>query len=489
MNIIIGGMMHETNTFNTVPTTLDDFQPLYGQQLYDYDFWRRLSIGGIVHKLAAEGATAVPTVYARANTAGIVEYEAYQEIKRSLLDRIRDAAGIADGICFALHGSMYVDGEEDPEGDLMAAIRAVVGPDMPIVCPLDMHATVTERLIANVNAFTVYRTAPHIDMFQTGEKAAALLLRIIREKLDTVTVSVGVPIIISGEQTETAVSPMKDLMALVFGTDAMPFVLNADYVLGFPWADTPHHCVRALVSGEARNTEKLKTLAGSLAVSFWEKRFAFGYSTEAYPLDMALDIALEESVSPVVLSDAGDNPTAGASSDLTLVLNRLLERKAAGALVAVIADGIAYEACVAAGLGAEVELALGKLETAPDAHPLRVRATVVRLKTGLKDKKINWWTSNAAVVAIDGVIVIVAEQRMAVYDPGFLYELGLHPSDYRLIVVKSGYQSPQYQAIAARSILALTPGHTNLEIATIDYRKAPRPIFPLDRDFAWSPEA
>ncbi|WP_134701036.1 M81 family metallopeptidase [Ammoniphilus sp. YIM 78166] len=495
MRVLIGSMLHETNTFNPILTTLEHFDLWYGDQLFktslgqrmegDPSNWQRFATGGIVDRLRAEGVDIVPTVYARANTSGTIEGSAYQTIKEGFLSAV-SMAGKLDGICLALHGSMYAQGEEDPEGDLMSSIREIVGPEMPIVCTLDMHATVTNRLIESVNAFTVYRTAPHMDTYQTGERAVNLLLSIIRNQLQVKTLSVKIPMIISGEQTETAVSPMKELMDLVYETDHNPLIMNADYVLGFPWADTPHHSVRTLVSGEVRHLEELQSVAAYLATAFWEKRYELGYSTEAYPLDEALDIAMAELKGPIIISDAGDNPTAGATSDVTLVLNRLLQRKMENVLIAVIVDKEAFDLCKAAGVGAQVRLALGRLEPSPEADPLRVEAEVLHVKSGLEAKTSSWWNSDAAVLRSEGVTFIVAEQRMAVYNPAYLEEVGLNPHDFNIIVIKSGYQSPYYRKIAARSLFALTPGNTNLDIASIPYQVAPRPIFPLDKNFTWN---
>ncbi|MBD2847440.1 M81 family metallopeptidase [Paenibacillus sp. IB182496] len=538
LRIVTGTLMHETNTFNRTPTTYADFRAIEGERLLEETFWADGSeaTGGIIHTLQAEGAEIVPTLHARPFISGIIADEAYAQARAIILEAVR-AAGPVDGVCLCLHGSMYTEAVPDPEGDLMHEVRAIVGPGVPIVCALDMHATVTEALLASVNAFTLFRTAPHTDNYDTGVRAADLLLKIIRQRLDVVTVSAKLPMLVGGEHSMTTVSPMKDMIAGVYAACRKPEVLNADYALGFPWADTPHHSIRTLVSGERRHLETLTETALELAEAWWLRRAEFVYSVEAYPLDEALDVAYAaESAAasgPVVVSDTGDNPTAGAACDATLVLERLLGRGAGAALVAVVADRRAYAACLAAGAGASIELELGRsgsedergpgtganrgadareaeparngrdrernvaqvnrdagdgAEDAAAGRPLRVTGTVLAVRDDLQAAGRARSGSNAAVLRIGSVDVVIAQERMAVTDPAYLVRLGLQPADYRVIVVKSGYQSPAYQELASRSLFALTPGQTRITLTDIAYRRAPRPIYPLDADTSWRRE-
>ncbi|MFB9277491.1 M81 family metallopeptidase [Cohnella cellulosilytica] len=486
MRILTGTLMHETNTFNERPTTLEDFHPLIGQELFEHAFWRgnAESTGGIVETLQVEGAEVIPSVHAVAMVSGTVVDEAYEEIKRGVLAAVR-AAGPLDGICFCLHGSMCAKSVLDPEGDLMSAIREEVGPRLPIVCTLDMHAKATDLLLASVNAFTVFRTAPHTDRYDCGERAAELLLRIIRRKLEVVTVAARLPLLLCGENSMTTVQPMRDLIAEVYETGREKHVLNAEYALGFPWADTPHHSVSALVCGEAAELEALTDTALRMAGRLWEKREQFRFSEETYSLDEAIDVALREAEGPVVVSDTGDNPTAGASSDLTGMLERLLQRGVDRALVAVIADPASFAACREAGSGATLELALGRRR--PDSvEPFAARVEVRSVHSGLDASGHSKERCDAAVVRIGGVDVIVAERRIAVYDPAYLAQLGLRPGDYRLIAVKSGYLSPGYRAMGTRSLFALTPGQTAIELDKLRYERLTSPIYPQQLDTVWN---
>jgi microcystin degradation protein MlrC len=477
MRIAVGCMMHESNTFASPQTRLADFGPLWGDDIYSKCDGTRHPFGGIVDTLKDRGATLVPTFYGRAMISGTVEREAYETMKRAILDAIRHA-GPLDGICLALHGSMFADGTDDPEGDLLASIRELTGPAVPIVCSLDMHAALTERMASAANAFAAYRTAPHVDTYETGVRAAELLLKVLEGGLDVVTESIRMPMLLCGEQSESDTAPMNELLRLIQETEREhSFVLNADYLLGFPWAETPHHGVSVIVAGERQYLGKLRETAERLADAFWSSRSEFRYSTPAYALDECLDIAVRHERRPVLISDTGDNPTAGAAENVTLVLERLLERGITDALVAVIADPRAWEACEAAGEGETLRLELGKRGPQPDAPPLRTDAHVrtVHIVSGI----------GAAVVGIGPVDVVITDRRTAVYDPNFIRQLGLRLEDYQVAVLKTGYMSQEYQRLAALKLFALTPGDTNIDMTAIPYARLPRPIYPIDPLMSW----
>lgn len=497
MRILIGTMMHETNTYNREETPLAAFRPLYGPELFEHRFWRGdgESTGGIVETLQAEGVEVVPSIHAVAMISGPVANGAYAEIKRAALATIREA-GPLDGVCFCLHGAMFTDGEPDPEGDLMAAIREAVGPGVPIVVTLDMHASVTDRLVASINACAVFRTAPHTDRYDTGVRAAELLLRIIRRRLDVRTVAARLPLLVCGENSMTDVYPMQLLIDRIHRVCRSRHVMNADYTLGFPWADTPRHGACALVCGETEHLAELAQTATALADEMWELRSAFVYSEEAYPLDDALAAAAGERRGLVIVSDTGDNPTAGAASDLTIVLERLLAQRAERVLVAVIADAVAYEMCRVAGAGAELELALGRRgqqrESSVDGGDredggdrLQVSVRVLSVHEGLDTEGRSKQVCDAAVVRIGDVDVIVAQRRIAVYDPTYLTLLGIDPAAYRLLVLKSGYLSPEYRRLAVRTIFALTPGQSNIVLRELRFRQTTQPLYPIDPDASW----
>lgn len=475
MKIAVGSLMHETNTFTAKATTLTDFS-VAADDVFQHPGWMSGPAGGIIETLTEAGCSIVPTFFAHTIPSGIIERETYAVMKQKLLAKIETTPDL-DGVCLALHGSMYADGIEDPEGDLLTEVRRLIGPDRPLVFSLDMHATLTENMIRPVNGLTVFRTAPHTDAYETGARAARLLLRLLKQRLSAEVIWIRLPILLAGEQSESSAEPMRSLLEQVREAEQDPRILAADYALGFPWADTPHHGVSIAVTAEKRFRETAETQARTLACLFWDARHRFRFTTEAHPLDTALALAADFTGSPVIIGDSGDNPTAGASEDLTYALDRLLSQPRPDTLHAVIVDAAAVGRCQAAAPGQVIDLALGRIDTTPGSPPLKVRATLIR--TGL------YGQARCAVVKISNITVIITDRNVSVYDPTLIENLGLDLNAFKIIVVKSGYLSPEYKQIAARELLALTPGETNELFDQIDYRRLKRPIYPLDQDTTW----
>ena len=174
-------------------------------------------------------------------------------------------AGKVDGICLGLHGSMYVDGEDDPEGDILEALREIVGSEIPIVAALDMHATVTEKMVKAANAFVGYHTAPHVDVYDTGCRAASVLLKVLKDDITLKMEWVRIPMLLAGEQSETDVSPMRELMVSLKEVENEDGIFSASYLLGFPWADSPHNGVSIVVVGRSEKADIISKAAKDLA--------------------------------------------------------------------------------------------------------------------------------------------------------------------------------------------------------------------------------
>jgi microcystin degradation protein MlrC len=477
MRVVVGSLMHETNTFTIGTTSLNDFAPVMGNEVFQDPAWMEsTAAAGIIAKLRSEQLEIIPTFFGSALPSGTIQRRAYEMMKEEIIAGTRKAMPV-DGICLALHGSMYVEDCEDPEGDLLTALRELVGKQVPIVCALDMHATITQAMVDSADALTAYQTAPHIDKYQTGERAAELLIKSLKHGVRLGMEWVKFPMLLAGEQSETNEQPMKDLLAMARDKEKQSGI-SISYMLGFPWADSPYNAVSVIGVGESQKREVIKGSVRELAEKFWQRRHDFRFTTEAYPLSEALTRALQDAKRPVIIADSGDNPTAGASEDLSLIVGEVVQRKLKEVLIAVIADAEAYETCAKAGVGTTITLKLGRMTPRPDASPFIARVKVVRIQ---KAKGMN-----NAVVDIDGVMVIITDMRCEVYDPTHLAELKLNPADFKIIIVKSGYLSPEYQRIAARKMLALTPGDTAEIFSDLEYQKMKRPIFPLDPDTQWT---
>lgn len=476
MRILVGSFSHESNTFNPNPTTLESFDAAYGQHLeLLITQGGRSAFHGVASVLQKHGVDLVYSAAARATPGGPVARKAYDAIKERILEA---AAGPLDGVCLHLHGSMTVEDLDDAEGDLLQAVRETVGPDIPIVCSLDMHAMVSAAMLRHAEAFVGYRTAPHMDAYETGRRAAELLLRSLQERFALTTAAVALPLLVSGEQSETSKPPMQQLIPLLIQTDRQPDILASSYFLGFPWADVPMSAASALVV--TRDDQALaETTAKGLAQVFWQHLEQFQFTTPAYPFPEALRQAQAMDSGPVCIADCGDNPGAGGSQNIVAPLEHLLAEGVPDVLFGAVADPQAWAFCEQAGCGSSVQLEVGRATIAPESSGLQLDGTVTQLgKLG---------STPAAVLRVQETDVVISQRRTMMLDPQDLVHLGLDPASYRILVLKSGYLDPKYEAIATGSLLALTPGYTNQMFTELHYERLPRPMYPLDQGFEYRP--
>jgi microcystin degradation protein MlrC len=398
-------------------------------------------------------------------------------MKETLLEDIR-AAGAIDGVCLALHGSMQVEEIGDAESDLLRATRALVGSQVPIVAALDLHANVTAAMVEHADGLVAYRTAPHVDGFRTGQRAADLLLWSLREHRRPAMAFAKLPFLLSGEQSETGGEPMASMIQHLRDADSQSAVLSASFGLGFPWADVYDNGVSAVAVTDG-DRALAQSEADRLARAFWERRMEFDFRVEAYPVDEAIEVALAAPESTVFLSDSGDNPTAGGTTDIPLVVERLLAKGAPDAVVAALCDSAAVESCMAVGVAQRVTLSIGGKMDIRHGQPLEVTGQVQRLADS------EW--GPMAVLRAEGVDIVLSSRRVGVTEPALLRQLGIEPLERRIVVLKIGYLFAPFQAIAPRSILMLSPGCTNCDLTQLQYDQVNRPMYPLDSDASWEP--
>ena len=486
MRVLIGAIGHESNTFTPFLTTLEDFYIQEGNKILEKPF--RSSLFGIVNTLKSKSIELVPSILAGAMPGGVVERTVYEKFKQTVLESAYDV----DGVCLFLHGAMRAEGCDYCENDLLRDLRAKVGPDIPISIALDMHANIVSEMVENVDAIVAYHTAPHVDAYETGVQAAEMLLRILKEKIEPQIRFAKIPILLPGEMAQTELDPMASMMKMVEKLEENPEVLSASLAVGHCWADIPDIGITAIVV-TVKDEELAQAEANNLASAFWERRREFGVSAEAYSVDEAIDKAMEAEESTVFLSDSGDNPGAGGTTDVPLVLEKLLAKGANNVLVAGIRDIEAVEACVSTGVGGEFTGSIGGKLDKRHGTPLEVTGKVKSLIDGdsaLKGSKrltTQAETGKIAILTVEGVDVILSSARLSFEDPAQLHALGLEPLDYRIVVLKRGYLTAPFQAISERSILAVSPGATNCDVTKMEFNRVNRPIYPLDPGMTWTP--
>ncbi len=485
--ILVGGLHHESDTFNPIITSKSDIWVRRSEELFKGE--REDSISGAIHALLSAGYEVVPTLIARAVPNGEWDSEYYFKLKSEMLDKIKESLPL-DAICLSLHGSMRVHGIGEAEGDILESIRLIC-PDIPIFSSLDMHATITDRMLKNANGFVGYKCAPHTDTYQTGEHAARLVIECLEEKLSPKMAAVHIPMLVAGEQSETSVEPMKSLISILRDYEKRPDVMAASYLLGFPWADTEENGVTALVVTK-KSQDDADRYAKELASIFWDSREKFHFYNETYEPNECLEKAnesIKSGVWPVVISDSGDNPTAGSSQDVTNFLKRILAHSDLSKLSPPLVYQAFYDPDIVkkafdVGVGAYVKGSLGAKFDTVTSTPLDINAKVISLKkewSGAQNKDL-------ALLDVDGIYVIVTSGHVGCYDPDMMRVLGIKPEECKCIVVKLGYLEPEIRSIAKRSMMALTDGSTNEVFSRLHYKRLKRPIYPLDSDKGLEPE-
>jgi microcystin degradation protein MlrC len=469
MRIAIAGIATENSTFSVSTTALEDFTILRGgEMLPRYPFL-----------LQFDDVTFVPLIRARALPGGPVDSSAYQQIKAELIDQLGGQTW--DGVYLDMHGAMYVRGLDDAEGDWMASVREVVGESCLIAASYDLHGNVSQRVMDNVDVLTAFRTAPHVDVEATLERAVQLLVGCLRNGIRPVKRFIPVPVLLPGEKTSTEWEPGQSLYARIPQAVKRDGVLDASILIGYAWADEPRSsaCVVVLGTDEATVDDE----ARSLAQHFWDVRREFQFGVPAGETDEIIQMALDAPESCVFISDSGDNPTAGGVGDVTYTLGRLIDLDVQSAVYASIPDAEAVEACHRAGVGAEVDLLVGgKLDTRY-SQPLAIRGKVIAAESFPRVEYGHTGPMNKqAVIQVGGVKAILTEYRTPFHFIAQFERLGIDTLAHKLVVIKIGYLEPDLKRAAPLSLLALSPGAVNQALSELPYERITRPIFPFDPD-------
>ncbi len=480
MRVFTGGFHHESDTFNPMVTGEREITVRRGKELYHSQ--REDAMGGIIRTLEANGIETVTSLHARAVPGGEWDHDIYVALRDEFLSDL-EATLPVDGICLALHGSMRVRKTGAAEGDILKRVRKIC-PGVPIVVSLDMHATMTEEMLANADAFIGYKCAPHTDAYDTGCAAAHLLLTLLGGTKCHMS-AVRIPFLIAGEKSETSTEPMKSVMELVRKCEKEEGILSASMLMGFPWADTEDAGVTSLVISSV-SKEHATHYAKRNAEYLWTRRSDFVFCTEALPPEETLEKAkqyIREGKTPVVLSDSGDNPTAGASGDVTSFLRLMMNDDTMSHLDPPVVYQAIYDPetasqCFAAGVGKRVKGRLGGKIDHTVSSPIEFEGTVASLCESFGETH-----TRTALIKTGGFDVIVTEDHIGCYEPEMMEVLGIDPSRTLVITVKLGYLEPELKKLASASILVLTEGATYEDLEKVRYKKVKRPIYPLDKEF------
>jgi microcystin degradation protein MlrC len=485
-------MSHETNTFSTIPTDRAQFEARslhYGGEIIETFRGTGTCLGGMIEAAGARGAVLVPSVAAAASPAGRVTREIYDHVKERMLADLA-AAGRLDGVLLDLHGAMVAEGHDDGEGDLIAAVRRAVGPDVPIAVTLDLHGNLTAAMVEGADLLHGYKTYPHVDMAERGAEAAARLADVIAGRIRPTAAFRKPPILPPLGNQGTARGPMRRLYDLAGEMEKDPKVVSVSIFAGFPLADIPDAGlgVYVVTDGDRPRAERL---AEQLAREAWAHRHEFVHT--ALPVEAAVARALAAQGRPIVLADMADNTGGGAAGDGTEILRELLRVGARSAVVACLWDPAAVKACAAAGVGQRVTLAVGGKVDDRHGAPLTVTGVVRTLSDGRFVHKgpmmrgLPGRLGTTAVLDVDDVKVILISHRWQTLDPEMIRFTGIDPLAEKLLVVKSTiHYRAAFEPIAKEIIEVDAPGLSSSNLSRFAFTRVRRPIFPLDPEASYA---
>jgi len=488
IRIAVASLMQESNSFSPLPTTVATFESYYllrGTEMLTGYGAARTEVPGFFDVLKEAKAEPVPLIAAYAAASGTVTREAFDTLVGEMEERLR-AAGPVDGVLLALHGALVVEDQPDGDGEIIQRLRRILPGSVPIGVSLDLHGHITP-LKLQPNVFHIgYREYPHIDMYETGQRTARILLDVVAGRRPMPAMALAKrPLLVSPVCTRTTDGPLLPVVQEARRMERDGEVIHAALFPVQPWIDVPDLGFAALVCAEDR--ERATAAAEKLAEMTWQRRADF--LPELVALEEAIRIGLS-SQGMTLVSDAGDAPTGGSAADSAEVLKTLLALgadRAPGLSYLTICDPGAVATAITAGAGAEVVTPVGHYFSKADGASVTLRGRVLSLSDGtykMTDGGPNGLELSmgpTAVIAIGSIRLLVRSQPSMEWDKAMYFSQGLPLDRAALVFVKSPAHFRQsFGPFAARIISANTAGPTAPDMRRIPFTRVTRPLYPID---------
>jgi microcystin degradation protein MlrC len=482
--------MQEISSFNPLPSGYKNFLVERGEALLGQR-GRNTALGGAFAVFDARpDIQIVPCYSARAGSAGLLSAAGWQQLSSELLVAVEASLQSIDAIYVSLHGAMGADGELDPEGWILERIRERAGPKMPIVISLDLHGICTDRMLRQIDGFSIYWTYPHVDFADTGARAARLLLKILDQHVKHPSIArVVIPALVRGDELITKTGCYGDLLLECRRLEAEGKVVAAGIMIGNPFTDVPELGSQVLIMTDG-DQDMASREAIQLAEAFWPLR----HRMQGKLVSIERAIAQARTITgPVVFTDAADATSSGASGDSNALIKALHQSGYRRRVLAQIVDPAAAAEAHRAGVGASVEVTLGGAHDRARFAPWPVSAEVALLSNGkarVENTRAPLNAGPSAVLTFDGYTVVVLSQSVGLMDRAIYYANGLDPRDFDLIVVKSPHtEHHMYDAWVAKDFNVDAPGSTSANLPYLGHTVCARPMYPMDDIATFSPSS
>ncbi len=449
---------------------------------------RKDVVGGMLDELRNGGATVQPLLVATAAPGGILSQECYAELKNELMERLQDSLPV-DGVLLPFHGAAAVEGIGDLEGDLLEQIRKLVGPRLPIVATLDMHAHVTEKMIHNADALLAWETYPHRDTYQTGVRGARILLDVLEGKIRPAMAMAKVPVIVSGFNGSTeGTGPFADTMRMAKSFEGRPGVASTNVFLVQPHLDVPGMGGGGLVITHDE-METAVELATQIAETYWQRRFDL--EPKVWDLREAIAQGLRQEGAPLLLLEISDCVGGGAAGDSVAALRVLLEAGVNEPSLALVVDPAAAAACHQSAVGSQVTLTLGHRVDPQWGKPVTLTARIEKLTDGKFLYSGGIWgglegdMGPAVKLRIGSLELLVASHPTYEWADEQYRSMEMDTHAAKFIVVKNPMNyRVGYGGKFAKAFVLDTPGPTTPVVERVPFQNVARPYFPVDRDIS-----
>lgn len=480
--VLLAECKQEVSSFNPAASGYEDFRIVRGPALADHHRGVGEEMGGAIGVFDGDRRfELVPTFGASANTSGgVLSRAGFERLSRELLDSLA-AAGPVDAAYFCLHGAMQAEGEDDPEGFFLQEARRILGPRIPIVISLDLHGVLTDRMLEHSDAVVAYHTYPHVDFVETGARAARLLRRIVCDGARPVTARVKVPALVRGDELITATGAIRECIELARQIEASDAGLAAAMMWGNPFTDVPELRSNSVVVMDG-DEAAARAHAEEIARRFWNHHERMQVPLTS--LAEAVRLAAQVKSGTVVMMDAADATSSGASGDGNSILWEVVRQGYRGKTLAPIVDPAAVRQAFAAGVGATIETRVGGACDPRRFTPLPVKGRVRMLSDGkFRSESFGWpWDSgDTAVLECDNLTLVVGTRPVSLFDRSWFWAHGQDPRRFDLVVVKSPHcEQAMFAAWCAKLINVDAPGSTSANLKSLGHVRCARPIFPLD---------
>ena len=486
MRVGIICISHESNTFIRTPTDLECFRELKllrGAEVREELAEIHHEVGGFLGGLDEAGMEAVPLLAARALPSGRIPHETLEAILAMAYEEL-DRAGSLDGLLVAPHGAAVSDRHADMDGYWLGQMRQRIGPNIPMICTLDPHANISQRMVDACDATITYRSNPHLDQRQRGLEAARLMAATLRGEIKPTQACARPPMIINIERQNTTEEPCRSMYRLAGEILGRPGVLSNSIALGFQYADVEEMGTTFVVvtdddqSAAQRHADEL---AGHLLA---HRRDFIGRFVE---MDDAIDEALDTD-GPVCLLDMGDNVGGGSPADGTWLAHALNRRKVRRAFVS-LCDPKAVQRAEAAGIGATLTLQVGGNYDDQHGSQLQSQFTVKSIHDGEFTETQPRHGGHGAfemgrtaiLETAHGLTVQLTSRRTVPFSLGQVRSCDLDPASFKILVAK-GVSAPvaAYQEVCNRYIRVNTAGSTCADMSKFTYHHRRKPLFPFE---------